>query len=104
MKISVLITLQKNYLGLPSSLAKWRRKSQKLARINLKVQNSFGARAKAANCTDAKLSSGFRDQGTEFFKYSQLPPSYFLYQKSSRHLILVNAISVFTGFRILGRS
>lgn len=85
----------KNYLGLPSSLTKWRKGSQKLTRINLKIQNLLSARVRATNCMDVKPSSSFRDRGTKFFKHSVLPPSYFLYQKSSGHLSLVNAILCF---------
>lgn len=103
MKISGLIAVQKKkYLSLPSAFTKWSERSQKLARINLKVQNLFSVCA--TNCAGVKPGSRFRDRGTEFFSYSELPPSYFLYQKSNGHLILVNAISVFTGFRIPCRS
>lgn len=53
------------------------------------------------NCTHMKSCIPFKDVFIKFFKYSELPPSYFLYKKGNGHLILVNTISVFTGFRFL---
>lgn len=103
-KISGLITPQKqNYLGLPSSLTKWRKRSQKFARINLKVQNAFSACVGAANRAH-ETQRRIQRPRHQIHQTLELLPSYFLYHKSSRHLILVKAISVFTGFAVLHRS